>query len=260
MKCCLTVIVSLFCSVLVPPTFAQKAVSLHEEHLAAVFLRPISFDTASVNKEPLTLDTADLWKSWKTVGNYQFGKNRGTLPMIADLDALHPFFRDQVIELFRVCKSMGIELAVVESYRTKAKQAEYYAMGRQYTSTTGGHSRHQYGMAVDVVPIVDSVAVWNDKRLWKKIGIAGEQLGMRWGGRWRVLYDPGHFEWSGGVSRQELANGLLPEIPPSMSDRYPELGADLKRLQRGWNAWEVEQSMSAHKAASTERDVAGLGQ
>ena len=133
-------------------------------------------------------------------------------------------------------------------------------MGNQYTSTPGGKSRHQYGIAVDVVPIIDSVAVWSNHKLWKKIGIAGERLGLRWGGRWRVLYDPGHFEWSGGVSRHELANGLRPRIPTSMSGRYPTLGADLTRLQTYWEAWEVEQSMIANKGGAAVREAAGVGQ
>ena len=260
MKCCLSVIVSLVFLVFVTPAFAQREFSLKHQQFSSLFNRPVSFDTAGVMEEPLAADSVEQWKTWKTVTNFQFGKNRGSLPMIADLQALHPFFRDKVMELISVCKSMGIELAIVESYRTKAKQAEYFAMGNQYTSTPGGHSRHQYGMAVDVVPVVDSVAVWNNSRLWKKIGIAGERLGLRWGGRWRVLYDPGHFEWSGGISRHELANGLLPRIPPSVSGKYPMIDADLLQLRTYWDAWEVEQSMIAGKRDSRERDAVGAGQ
>lgn len=260
MKCCLTVTVTLIFFVFITPSFAQQEFAVGEQFLAGSFDRFRPFDTTTVKNEPIIADTVELWKTWKTVANYQFGKNRGSLPMIADLQALHPYFRDKVIELFRVCKSMGIELAVVESYRTKAKQAQYFAMGNQYTSTPGGKSRHQYGMAVDVVPIVDSIAVWNNHRLWKKIGVAGERLGLRWGGRWRVLYDPGHFEWPGGVSRHELANGLLPQIPSSVSDRYPTLSADLEKLQTYWDAWEVEQSMIANQRGTTAHEAVGVGQ
>lgn len=259
MKCSVTVVVSLLIFVVIPAC-AQREFSAGEQYLTSLFDRSIPFDTSSIAGPTDAIDTLNQWKHWETVDNYQFGKNRGSLPMIADLDALHPYFRDKVFELIRECKSMGIELAIVESYRTRAKQAEYSAMGNQYTSTPAGKSRHQYGMAVDVVPIVDSVAVWNNHRLWKKIGVAGERLGLRWGGRWRVLYDPGHFEWSGGVSRHELAKGLLPQIPSSMSEKYPTLTTDLQRLHSYWDAWEVEQSMIANNGGATEEEAIGVGQ
>ena len=129
------------------------------------------------------------------------------LPMIADLSALHPFFRDRIIELVKICKSKGIELAIVETYRTHAKQHEYKTMGKKYTSSGAGRSKHQYGLAIDVVPIVDSAAVWDNPALWRKVGVVGEKLGLRWGGRWRKPYDPGHFEWTGGLSSGHLGAG-----------------------------------------------------
>ena len=234
------------------------------KYIDNLFDKSILFDTTRIKVSETPAAAADSvieWKQWRTVDNFYYGKNRGALPMIADLEALHPYFRHKVIELIRVCQKAGITVAVVESYRTHAKQAEYYAMGEKYTSTPGGKSRHQYGLAVDVVPIVDSVAVWDNHKLWRKIGLAGERLGLQWGGRWRVLYDPGHFEWSGGLSRHQLAKGHLPKIPTSFSDRYPALVEELTKLQSYWNAWEVEQSMLASSGtAQGAQDVAaGFG-
>lgn len=240
---------------------AQSATSSHP-YLENLFNASLLFDTKrTLNEEAVVaIDSAAAWKQWQIVPNYTFGKNRGSLPMIADLDALHPFFRDKVLQLIRSCETAGIQLAIVESYRTPAKQAEYYAMGKKYTRTPGGRSRHQYGLAVDVVPIVDSVAVWDNHRLWRKIGLVGEKLGLRWGGRWRVLYDPGHFEWSGGLSRQELAKGNFPRLPSTVSERYPDLEKDLERLQAYWEAWCVEQSVTASRGTgSTEGSVVGVG-
>jgi len=243
---------------------AQPEIKIHHNpYLDNLYESSILFDTTTLKPEEtigLNTDLQDGWKQWRTVDNYFYGKNRGSLPMIADLEALHPYFRDRVVELIRVCQDAGITLAIVESYRTPAKQAEYYAMGKKYTSTPGGKSRHQYGLAVDVVPIVDSVAVWDNHRLWKKIGMAGEHLGLRWGGRWRALYDPGHFEWSGGLSRYELAKGKLPMIPASRSGEYPEIISHLKQLQTYWEAWEAEQSILARNAPAkkAEEGVTGV--
>lgn len=246
--CCLLVFASL-------SSFSQSP----ETYLEHLYDHSALFDTTRIVPSTAVADSSE-WKLWRTVENFSYGKNRGSIPMIADLNALHPFFRDKIVELIRMCREAGITLAVVETYRTPSKQAEYFAMGNKYTSTPGGKSRHQYGLAVDVVPLVDSVAVWNNHKLWRKIGLVGERLGLRWGGRWRVLYDPGHFEWVGGLSRYELAKGMLPTIPASLSGKYPNLAEELAELQSYWQAWEVEQSVIANKGRDEETDVAGVGQ
>ncbi len=186
------------------------------------------------------------WMYWSTVDNFTFGKNRGALPMITELTALHPYFRDKVAKLIFLCKQKGIELRIVETFRTHAKQDEYKGMGKAYTRKGGGKSNHQYGLAVDVVPMVNGEPQWESKALWRKIGIIGEQLGMRWGGRWRYLYDPGHFEWTGGLNAYDLANGRLPFIPKQELN-YPCIEDDLQLLSRYWEQWETEQASYATK-------------
>ena len=188
-------------------------------------------------------DTIDEWKQWEMVDNYSFGINRGSMSMISDLESLHPYFRDKVLELISICKSKGIQVAIVETYRTHAKQTEYKTMGRKYTRTKAGQSKHQYGLAIDIVPMIDSIPQWRNIKLWKKIGPIGERLGLRWGGRWHKLFDPGHFEWTGGLLTYDLAKGKLPPIPKTA--QYPCIEEDLRELRRHWKAWETEQSAIA---------------
>jgi hypothetical protein len=197
-------------------------------------------------------DTVNGWKTWSVVENFSFGKDRGTLTMITDLNALHPFFREKVSQLIAKCKKQGIELAVVETYRTHAKQNEYRSMGRKYTNSKGGKSKHQYGLAVDVVPMVDGVAVWDNLQLWRKVGVMGEKLGLRWGGRWKKPYDPGHFEWTGGLTSGHLAAGVFPPIP---HEEYPCIHEDLSILKKYWKQWEdlQEQTLSSKGASATEK-------
>jgi hypothetical protein len=133
-------------------------------------------------------------------------------------------------------------------------------MGRKYTRSKGGKSKHQYGLAVDLVPIVDSVAVWDNTALWRQIGVTGEKLGLRWGGRWRAPYDPAHFEWTGGVSTYHLSNGALPYIPKSQSVQYPCIEEEVALLQKYWEAWEVEQAVSARNASPKQPEGGAIGQ
>lgn len=247
--------------IVVQPAFAQDG----EAYLNTLLNNePVLDTTTFVNldvEEDISMETReDVWKSWQTVENFTYGKDRGSLPMIADLNSLHPYFRDRIAELVEVCKKQGIELAVVESYRTHAKQAEYFGMGRKYTRSKGGNSKHQYGLAVDVVPIIDSVAVWDNHNLWRKIGVNGERLGLRWGGRWRAPYDPAHFEWSGGITTTQLAKGMLPAVPRSKAAIYPCLDEEIKKLQEYWEAWETEQAVMASSAKSFVKSGGATGQ
>ena len=185
-------------------------------------------------------DSLEAWKEWELAENFTFGKDRGDLQMITDLKALHPYFRDKIGQLIANCKKIGIEVSVVESFRTKSKQAEYFGMGKKYTRSSGGKSKHQYGLACDLVPIVNGTAQWDDKKLWKRIGMEGEKLGLRWGGRWRSIYDPAHFEWTGGLTSTHLSAGIFPK--PSVQ-HYPCIDEDLKQLRKFWEAWENEQAI-----------------
>lgn len=221
------------------PPFASAETENRLEYIR-YFSQPIQSRSWEIND-----DTADAWKRWEVIENFSFGKNRGSIPMIADLQSLHPYFRDKILELIKICHAKGIELAIVETYRTHTKQKEYKSMGRKYTRSGAGHSKHQYGLAVDVVPLIDSTAQWNSIALWRKIGVAGERLGLRWGGRWRHPFDPGHFEWTGGLGTYHLAQGLFPAVPKSAN--YPCIDEDLKELRRHWRAWEAEQSVVARK-------------
>lgn len=213
------------------PPYADEHLELHVD-LAGTFVRaePLPLPDPSEPAMPF---------AWKTVSNFAFGKNRGQLTMVADLSALHPYFRDRVQLLIHNCKKKGIELAIVETYRSPSKQNEYKAMGKKYTRSKAGRSKHQYGLAIDVVPIIDSVAQWENRTLWRKVGLEGEKLGLRWGGRWRHLYDPGHFEWTGGLGTSHLALGMMPRVPNAQL--YPCLQADIAELRQWWHQWDEHQ-------------------
>lgn len=244
-------------------TQTDPSVSGGERYLTALLDRTVIFDTTKSIASVLEQQVAPEyeWKNWQIVENFTYGKDRGSLPMIADLKSLHPFFREKINELIKICKSQGIELAIVESFRTHAKQAEYFGMGREYTRSKGGKSKHQYGLAVDVVPIIDSAAVWDNTALWKKIGLAGEKLGLHWGGRWRSPYDPAHFEWTGGLTTRQLASGVQPSISETITNHYPCIDEELQLLQKYWEAWEVEQSMSARNSEKgSQNQSSGVGQ
>lgn len=113
---------------------------------------------------------------------------------VNELSVLHPAFRNKVILFLTECDRQGIKLKIIETYRTPQRQDSLKRRGRSMLS--GGRSKHQHYLAIDVVPIVNGKPKWHDRRLWNKIGVIGQSYGLKWGGRWRRLYDPGHFEYN----------------------------------------------------------------
>ena len=118
-----------------------------------------------------------------------------------NIEKLHPKVRDKARELInRVEKELGIKLRVTSTLRTYAEQDKLYAQGRTtkgniVTNAKGGQSNHNFGTALDVVPIVNGQADWKTTTdTWNKIGTIGKSLGFVWGGDWKSLVDKPHFE------------------------------------------------------------------
>ncbi|MBK6698724.1 MAG: M15 family metallopeptidase [Saprospiraceae bacterium] len=66
----------------------------------------------------------------------------------------------------------------------------------------GGESSHNFGTAIDVVPIIDGNADWNTD--WNIIAKIGKELGFSRGGDWESFKDKPHFEMNFGHSLADL--------------------------------------------------------
>lgn len=90
------------------------------------------------------------------------------------------------------CKAAGLDVLVTCTLRSIAEQAELYAIGRTVpghivTNAKPGGSAHNYGMALDVVPMVHGKPLWafdvkNPGPIWAKVGELGESAGLEWFG------------------------------------------------------------------------------
>jgi hypothetical protein len=127
------------------------------------------------------------------------------------INTLHPKIRDKAKQLLnRAEKELGIKLRVTSGFRTYAEQNALYAQGRTtkggiVTNAKGGQSNHNFGTALDVVPIVNGKADWKaSAETWNKIGKLGKELGFDWGGDWKGLVDKPHFEMQFGNTLAQL--------------------------------------------------------
>lgn len=142
------------------------------------------------------------------------------------LDDLQPQVRAMAEQLLAQCAAAGIPLTVTFTRRSMATQAALYAQGRTcagciVTNARPGHSFHNFGLALDVVPTeLLRLPRWGDTpahqahtdALWAKVGTIGKALGFRWGGEFITIRDRPHFEWSGGLSLAQLRAGALPVV------------------------------------------------
>jgi peptidoglycan L-alanyl-D-glutamate endopeptidase CwlK len=150
------------------------------------------------------------------------------------LEDLQPKFERQVRALQDRAAKTGLDLLIYCTLRSAEEQAKLYrqsrptrdirdvaerlrtqferphlgelllSVGPQYgphvTNAAPGMSVHQYGLAIDAVPMRGGKPVWgtkdeNDMALWQQYGaIAADELGLEWAGRWNHFREFPHVQ------------------------------------------------------------------
>lgn len=132
---------------------------------------------------------------------------------------LHPKLRDEALDIYQeICHALKgkAECRFTFTLRTFAEQNELFAKGRTkpgtiVTRAKGGQSWHNYGMAVDIVLLVDGKASWDIKTDFDKDGRSDwmevvdifKRYGWEWGGDWK-FFDPPHFQKTFAMSINEM--------------------------------------------------------
>jgi peptidoglycan L-alanyl-D-glutamate endopeptidase CwlK len=124
-------------------------------------------------------------------------------PMLASASRnwglLHPDFSQRLLLIFKIMKEKhGYDMAILEGYRSPARQDLLASMGGQVTNARAFQSWHQYGLAADCAFLREGKLVISEKDPWamrgyQLYGELAESLGMTWGGRWKMM-DFGHAE------------------------------------------------------------------
>lgn len=104
------------------------------------------------------------------------------------IELLHPKFREIAKGFIEECEeTLNITLRIVQGLRTIEEQNDLYAQGRTkpgpiVTKAKGGSSFHNYGVAIDVVELVDGKANWNFD--YRKLRIIYPKYTLQWGADW----------------------------------------------------------------------------
>ncbi len=121
-----------------------------------------------------------------------------------DLEKLHPWLKYKLNLLLKECVKNKTYIIVTCGYRSAEEQDALYAQGRSkngnvITNARGGHSQHNWGIAIDIAMNYDvdkdgkvSDDTWNVDG-FGKVAKAAKKLGFGWGGDWTSIKDRPHF-------------------------------------------------------------------
>jgi peptidoglycan LD-endopeptidase CwlK len=117
-----------------------------------------------------------------------------------DWNLLDPDFRTRLLLVYKIMREQyGYEMALLEGYRSPERQNRLAQMGGNVTNAAAFQSYHQYGLASDNAFLRDGKLVISEKDPWamrgyQLYGQVAEQVGLVWGGRWKMM-DLGHIEY-----------------------------------------------------------------
>jgi peptidoglycan L-alanyl-D-glutamate endopeptidase CwlK len=141
------------------------------------------------------------------------------------LIGLNPIVRRATEELITRSFVAGVPIVIVQGLRTIEYQNQLFAQGRTIpgpivTKAKGGHSFHNFGLAVDFALLMPDgrVVSWDtyrdgDKdgqRDWLEVATIGKSLWFEWGGDWDRFLDMPHFQMVFGLTTAQLRAGAKP--------------------------------------------------
>lgn len=125
----------------------------------------------------------------------------------AKLGEVHPSLAEKIHQMETILSQENIVFRVTQGLRSWTQQADLYAQGRTnpgpiITNAPPGHSWHNFGMAVDLVPddptLAGFQADWNiEHPVWKRLLAVGTSVGLVEGAGFRTFPDNPHFQLTG---------------------------------------------------------------
>jgi|GEM_PF-611605 peptidoglycan L-alanyl-D-glutamate endopeptidase CwlK len=165
------------------------------------------------------------------------------MPLSRDPQRLEPSVRARLQALRRLASQRGLSFILTSTLRTAPEQEALYAQGRRPLQEVNALraraglepiteaenrivtwtkvSMHQFGLAFDVALLDEGGRPhWelakdtngNGRPDYLELGELGEAAGLQWGGRFSSP-DYCHFQYTGGLSLQELLQGRRPGEP-----------------------------------------------
>lgn len=135
------------------------------------------------------------------------------------IELLHPALREEAKQIYaEICERLTGRATCRFAYtlRTFAEQDALYNQKPKVTKAKGGQSYHNYGLAVDIVLLLndgksaswDTVTDFDGDGLadWQEVVYVFGLFGWEWGGNWKTFPDKPHFQKTFGLTISECLN------------------------------------------------------
>lgn len=135
------------------------------------------------------------------------------------IELLHPAVREEAKAIYaEICERLTgrAQCRFSHTLRTFAEQDALYAQKPKISNAKGGQSWHNYGLAIDVVLLLNDgkVASWDTVTDfdgdglsdWQEIVFVFGLYGWEWGGNWKNFPDKPHFQKTFGLTISEALN------------------------------------------------------
>lgn len=137
------------------------------------------------------------------------------------IQKLHLSIRQEAIDIYEdICEAMpkNVLCRFSHTYRSNEEQDALYLKRPKVTNAKGGQSFHNYGLAVDIVFLIDTdgngtyeTASWNTKKdfdgdgssEWMEVVKIFKSYGWECGIDWKFIDAP-HFQKTGGKTIKQL--------------------------------------------------------
>jgi peptidoglycan L-alanyl-D-glutamate endopeptidase CwlK len=122
------------------------------------------------------------------------------------LNDLNPMFRPYADKFLAALTAAGIQYVVASTLRPLAEQEKLYAIGRTgpgriVTNAKPGSSAHNYGLAMDVYPLIHGKLCTNTPEgdevsdpVWQQFGQLAREAGLEWAGDWVSFKEAPHVQ------------------------------------------------------------------
>ena len=131
------------------------------------------------------------------MGKYSFGKTSSD-----QLAEIHPVLRELAYKAIEL-STVDFGVPVGGGLRTAEQQRVSYDLGYSKCDGVKKKSKHQTGLAVDLVPYLNGKYTWDNIDAFKSIyaavmeawlGMKNKEFTLSWGGNWKGSWDKPHYE------------------------------------------------------------------
>jgi peptidoglycan L-alanyl-D-glutamate endopeptidase CwlK len=129
-----------------------------------------------------------------------------------ELKKLNPIVAKKLRAILSEAEVQGLDILITDSFRSNAEQTKLYNQGRTtkgkiVTNAKAGQSLHNYGLAIDIVPVGGNGSLnYGDYNTYLAFATIAKRYGFTWGDDWRFKDTP-HFEYTQGHDWQYFKNG-----------------------------------------------------